>query len=87
MARRRLDMHHLKQIITVIALSFSMNVVAEENTIDTEYYVSGLSCETEVIAIEDNGSVDVTEHGTVELPEFVVTCKLDDSIMVSMNEE
>jgi len=80
-------MHHLKQIITILSLSLSMNVLAEDVAIDTEYYVSGLSCESEVIAIEDKGPEVVTKHGTVELPEFVVTCKLDDFIMVSLNAE
>ena len=85
MARRRLDMHHLKQIITVFVLSLSMNVFAEDVSIDTDYYVSDLSCEAEVIAIEKEGLEEVTKYGTIELPEYVVTCKIDDSIMVSLN--
>ena len=80
-------MKHFKQIIAVLVLLIPINALAEESILDSEYYVSELSCNTEVVAINDHeASMEVINQDTVVLPNFVVTCNVDDSFMVSLSE-
>ena len=81
------NMKHFKQIIAVLVLLIPINALAEESILDSEYYVSELSCNTEVVAINDHeASMEVINQDTVVLPNFVVTCNVDDSFMVSLSE-